>query len=76
MCKLKGFIYISELNFFDDFIGMDVVVEWFGNGCIYFFKGDRYWCYGSWYYKRVDFGYFKKISVVWWNVFDNLDVVL
>lgn len=76
MRKLKGPTHISELNLPDDLIGMDAAVEWPGNGRTYFFKGDRYWRYGSWYYKRVDSGYPKKISAAWWNVPDNLDAAL
>lgn len=76
MRKLKGPTHISDLNLPDDVIGMDAAVEWPGNGRTYFFKGDRYWRYGSWYSKRLDPGYPKKISAAWLNVPDGLNAAL
>lgn len=76
MRKLKGPAHISDLNLPDDLIGMDAAVEWPGNGRTYFFKGDRYWRYGSWYSKRLDPGYPKKISAAWLGVPDGLNAAL
>jgi len=73
--RLKGPTPFSDYRLPSELKHMDAAMEWPGNGRTYFFKGEEYWRY-SWYSKRADNGYPKKIKNAWLGVPNDLNAAL